>query len=111
MNKTRNIQRYWVDNDSRIVVRKWTAEEYENINPRTHIFETFWSYYCPICFFIPTPHSNKSEAEHGATMHERYAGSKHRCIVEQRDHELVCLECREEFIKELNVWVSKQEVY
>lgn len=111
MNKVQNINRYWVDKDSNIIVRKWDEKEYETINPRTHIFEKYWSYRCPICTFIPTPHYDKAEAEHGAKAHERCAGSKHKCVVEYRDHELICMEFRDEFLEDLGVWVAKQEVF
>lgn len=111
MNEVKNLSRYWVDKDSLIVVRKWADEEYEIINPHKHIFEKYWSYRCPICSFIPTPHYDKAEAEHGAKVHERYAGGKHKCVVEYRDHELICLEHKVEFVEDLGVWVCKQEYY
>lgn len=111
MDKVRNLYRYWIDKDSQIVVRKWTDKEYKNINPHTHIFEKYWSYSCPICSFIPTPHDSKESAEHGANTHWLYTGNKHKCVVEYRLHELVCLECKEEFLESLNVWVAKQEIY
>lgn len=111
MNKVQNVYRYWVDKDSNIIVRKWDEKEYKTIKPNTHIFEKYWSHRCPICSFIPTPCCNKAEAEHDAKTHERYAGSKHRCIVEYRDHELVCMEFRDEFFEDLGVWVNKQELY
>ena len=109
MNKVKNIVRYWIDKDSCIVVRKWTDEENKTTNPHNHTFEKYWSYRCPICHFIPTPHAQKAEAEHGAKVHERYTG--HKCVVEYRNHELKCMECRDEYIEDLNVWVAKQEIY
>ena len=111
MNKVQNICRYWVDKDSRIIVRKWDEKEYETISPHIHIFEKYWSYCCPICSFIPTPCYDKTEAERGAKAHERHNGNKHKCVVEYRDHELICLEFRDEFLEDLGIWVNKQEVY
>ena len=111
MDEVKDLSRYWVDKDSGVVVRKWTDEEYKTNNPHKHIFEQYWSYYCPICSFIPTPHYDKAEAEHGAKTHERYAGSKHKCVVEYRNHELICWEHRCEFVEDLGVWVYKQEYY
>ena len=111
MNKVQNVYRYWVDRDSNVVVRKWEDEEYKTINPHTHIFEKYWSYYCPICNFIPQLCHTKQEAEHGANNHQRYGGDLHKCVVEYRDHELVCWENREEFLEDIGVWVCKQELY
>jgi hypothetical protein len=111
MNKIQNINRYWVDKDSNVIVRKWDEKEYETINPRTHIFEKYWSYYCPICSFIPTPHYDRAEAEHGAKVHEVHTINKHKCVVEYRDHELICMEFRDEFLEDLGIWVAKQEVF
>lgn len=110
INGIRNLSRYWVDKHTGIIMRQWTSEEYEAVSPRTHIFEMYWSYQCPICSFLPVPHCNEVEAMHGANTHERYAGSRHRCVVEHREHELVCLECKEEYVDELGVWVNKQEI-
>jgi hypothetical protein len=109
MNKVKNLSRYWIDEGSGIIVRTWTNEEYKNINPHTHIFEKYWSYCCPICNFIPIPHSNKEEAEHHANSHRRYTG--HKCVVDCRNYELATMEYREEYLEELDVWVAKQEVY
>ena len=111
IDKIRNISRYWVDKDSGILVRKWDREEYKSINPHEHIFEKYWSYYCPICSFVPTPHYNKSEADHGAKVHEINVGRKHKCVVEYRNHELVCMEFRDEFLEDIGLWVNKQEMY
>jgi hypothetical protein len=111
MNEIKDLKRYWVDGDSGIFVREWTDEEYKTNNPQKHIFEKYWSYRCPICSFIPTPHFDKAETEHGAKTHERHAGSKHKCVVENRNHELICLEHRYEFMKDLGVWIHKQEYY
>ena len=109
MDMIENLNRYWLDKDSQIVVRKWDAKEYETTNSHTHIFEKYWSYRCPICSFIPIPYHDKAEAERGAKTHERY--TRHKCVVEYRNHELVCLECRDEFLQDLNVWVHKEEIY
>lgn len=109
MNKTKDLIRYWVDKDSGIVVRKWTDEEYKTNNPHKHIFEKFWSYYCPICKFVPSPCYDKSEVERGSKTHERY--THHKCVVEHRDHELICWENRFEFVEDLGAWVHKQEAY
>lgn len=111
MNKVQNLQRYWIDKDSKIVVRKWEDEEYKSINPHTHIFEKYWSYRCPICSFIPAPHISKTEAEHGANTHKIYTNDRHKCVIEHRYHELTCYECKEEFIGDLGVWVHKIEFY
>lgn len=112
VNKVQNLCRYWVDKDSKIVVRKWTDEEYKNTNPNTHIFEKYWSYRCPICSFIPTPHISEQEAKHGANTHLLYApSSRHKCVIEYRFHELVCYEYKEEFIEGIGVWNCKYTYY
>ena len=111
MNKIRNINRFWVDEDSRIIVRNWTNEEYKTTNPHTHIFERYWSYRCPICSFIPIPNYDKDEVKRAANSHMLYCGDNHKCKVEYRDHELVCLECRDEFLEDIGMWVAKQEIY
>ena len=105
------MERYWIDKDSKVVVRAWSGKEYKTINPHTHIFEKHWSYYCPICNFIPHLCANKDEAEHDVNVHECCAGGEHRCVIEYRHHELICLEFKEEFIEDLGVWVQKQEYY
>lgn len=111
MNKVRNLHRYWIDKDSKIVVRKWVNEEYKTIDPHTHIFEKYWSYYCPICNFIPTPCLDKEEVECSANYHRQYSRSDHKCVVEYREHELICLEVKDEFLEDLNVWVMKTEEF
>jgi hypothetical protein len=111
MDKIRNLNRFWVDKDTNIVVRQWTDEEYKIINPHTHIFEKYWSYYCPICGFIPMPCCDKSKVERDANHHRLCFGNKHKCIVEYRDHELACLEYKDEFMDEFGVWVFKQTTY
>ena len=111
MNETRNIQRYWIDNDSQVIVRPWTDEEYQNINAHTHIFEKYWSRYCLCCPVIPTPYISKAEAEHDARMHELYGRGRHKCVVQYRDHELICLEHRDEFIGDLGKWVYMEKYY
>ena len=64
MNKVKNVSRYWIDKDSKVVVRKWTDEEYKTNNPRVHIFEKYWSFRCSHCSFIPIPVISKEEVEH-----------------------------------------------
>lgn len=109
--KVRNINRYWLDNDSDIVVRQWTDEEYKTINPHTYIFEKHWSYYCPRCGFIPAICHDKDEAIHRSNDHRYRCGNKHKCVVEYRDHKLVCLEFNEEYMEQFDVWVAKQIKY
>ena len=109
MSEVRNLSRYWVDKGSCIVVRQWTDEECASIDPNEHIFEKYWYYYCPKCNFMPIPHYNKEEAKHGSNNHKHYTG--HRCLTRQKDFELVCLEFKEEYSKEFDVWVAKQEMY
>ena len=111
MNQVKNINRYWVDKESSIVYRQWTSEEYVKFSPRQHIFEKRWSYYCPICNFIPRVCFDEAEAKHGANNHKNYCGSNHKCVVKYRDHELVCLEFREEYLEDPGVWIAKQELY
>ena len=111
MDKVKNINRYWLDNDSRIVARQWTDEEYETIDPRTHISEKYWSYRCPRCEFLPMLCYDEVEAKHQSNNHENYCGRRHKCIVEYRDFELSCWEFREELLEDLGVWVAKQEMY
>lgn len=111
MNQIENITRYWIDKDSGLYVRKWNEKEEQTIDPHTHIFEKYWSYRCPICSFIPTPCGDKEIVKDEAKQHELRAGNKHKCIVEYRDHELVCLEFRDEFLEDLGVWIKKQEIF
>ena len=111
MNKVQNIFRFWVDEGSGIIVRDWTDEEYKTLDPHTHIFETYWTYYCPRCGFLPTPYSNEKEVKYSAKLHEMRTPGDHRCIVEYRKFELACLETREEFREDLGVWVCVQEKY
>ena len=111
-NLSRNVSRYWVDNDSGIIMREWTDEEYQSISPYTHIFEKYWSFRCPNCGFIPIPVSTKEEAEIAQCKHMNYFcwslnKKKHKGIIEYRDHELICYETKEEFIDEYGVWVCK----
>lgn len=84
MNKVKNLYRYWVDKDSKTIVRQWTDDEYKNIDPHTHIFEKYWSHY-RICGFIHIP--------------------------VPRYHELVCFEFREEFNEELGLWIHTYEKF
>lgn len=109
MNKEQNINRYWVDKKSSIIIRKWTDEEYETIEPHKHIFKKAWTYYCPICRFIPPCYFDKKECEHDANNHKHYTG--HECSITYEDREMICLEFRDEFSEDLGVWVNKQEVY
>ena len=109
MSEVKNIDRYWVDKESRIIVRKWTDEEYNSIKPYEHIFEEQWVYYCPICNFIPVICRDKNSAIHSANSHKSYTG--HECLVECKNCEFVCLEFKDEFLEDLGVWVNKQEVY
>lgn len=111
MDKVKNINRYWLDNDSRIVARQWTEEEYKTIDPHTHIFEKYWSCRCPRCEFLPVLCHDEAEARHHGSNHEHYCGSLHKCIVEYRDFELNCWEFKEEYNEEFDIWVAKQEVY
>ena len=111
MDKVRNVNRYWLDNDSNIVVRQWDEEEYKTINPNTPIFEKHWSYYCPRCRFIHVICYNKAEAEHSGNNHRYHCGNKHKCVVEYRDHKLICLEFKEVYNKEFDVWVATQTRY
>jgi hypothetical protein len=113
MNKVQNVSRLWLDKDSNTIVREWTDEEYQTLDPHTHIFEKYWTYYCPYCGFLPIPHGNKAEAEHGAKVHELHApiSRHHKCVVEYRKFELCCFETREEFLEDLGVWVHTQELY
>ena len=109
MNEVRNINRYWVDKESNIIVRKWNDEEYKTIEPHKHIFEKAWVYYCPICNFVPTLCYDKNEAKHRSNTHKRYTG--HECLIEYRDCEFICLEFKDEFLEDIGVWVNKQELY
>ena len=111
MNQVKNLNRYWVDKESNIIARKWTPEEYMRLSPRQHIFEKYWSYYCPRCRFLPVLCHDEAEARHHSNKHEYYCGSRHKCIVEYRDFELNCWEFREEYNEEFDIWVAKQEVY
>ena len=113
---SKNLSRYWVDNDSGIIMRKWTDEEYQSTNPYIHIFEKYWSFRCPNCEFVPIPVLEKEEAERTQIRHiNRFVckenRKRHKGFVEYRDHELVCLECKEEFIEDLGVWVCKEIYY
>jgi hypothetical protein len=103
--------RLWLDKDTHMVVRAWTDEEQQTIDPHTHIFEKYWSYYCSICSFIPMPCCNEGEVRRSAIAHKRRFGDRHKCIVEYRDHELVCLETREELSEDCGVWIIKHEIY
>lgn len=85
MNKVRKLYRYWVDKDSKTIVRQWTVDEYENTDPYTHIFEEYWSYRCKILRIVPIPRIIRRE--------------------------LVCLESKEEFIEETGVWSHKYVYY
>ena len=109
MNTVQNINRIWIEKDSGVVVRNWTDEEYKTLDPRNHIFEKYWCYYCPICGFLPTLCGSKAEAKHAYHVHKSYTG--HRCEIKYRDFELVCLEEKDEFLEDLGVWVHKQELY
>ena len=115
-NLSRNLNRYWVDNDSAIIMRKWMDEEYQSTNPYTHIFEKYWSFRCPNCSFIPIPVLSKEEAERTQVRHInkficRENRKRHKGIVEYRYHELICWECKEEFLEDLGVWVYKETYY
>lgn len=116
MNEVKDVSRYWVDKDSMIIMRKWTDEEYRFVNPSTHIFEKYWSYHCPICSFIPIPVLDKEEAEKAQISHINYFCcneniKRHKGFVEYRDHELICLEQKNEFMEDLGVCACKQEYY
>lgn len=116
MNEVKILSRYWIDKDSSAVVRRWTDEEHNSINPHTHIFEKYWSFRCPNCNFIPIPVFDKQEAEREQIRHiNRFCcdenRKRHRGFVEYRDHELICLEGKEEFLEDLGVWVYKEEYY
>ena len=113
MNKVENLNRWWVDKDSGILVRPWTDEEYKSTDPHTHIFEKYWSYYCPVCGFLPTPVLTKEEAKKQRASHANwFCNRKHKGYIKYRDHELVCLEHRDEFIEHHGgVWVHVQEMY
>lgn len=113
MNKVKNLSRYWIDKDSGVLIRPWTDEEYQSIDPRTHIFEKYWSYYCPVCGFLPTPVKTKQEAKEQQVAHANRFSSRrrHKGVVEYRNHELVCVEYKDEFVESLGVWVHKQEMY
>lgn len=116
MDEVKDLSRFWVDKDTGIVIRKWTDEEYESINPHTHIFEKYWSFRCPNCSFIPIPVLDKREAERRRVAHLNNFWcsedrKRHKGFVEYRDHKLICLEGKYEFIKDLNMWVYKQEYY
>ena len=116
MNKIKNLHRYWLDKDSHLFMRQWTDEEYQTLDPHTHIFEKYWSYRCPMCNFIPIPVLTKEEAERTQTRHiNQFSMSqnrkRHKGFVEYRDHELVCYETKDEFLKDIGIWVAKQEIY
>lgn len=84
MNEVKKLIRYWLDKDSKTVVRQWTDEEYKLVDPHTHIFEKYWSYY-RICGFIPIP------------------------VLRYR--ELVCFEFRKMFNKELGLWIHSYKKF
>lgn len=112
----KDLSRYWIDKDSGVVVRRWTDEEHNSINPHTHILEKYWSFRCPDCTWIPTPTLEKREAEREQIRHiNRFCcdenRERHRGFVEYRDHELVCWEGKEEFFEDLGAWVYKEEYY
>lgn len=109
MNKVKNISRYWVDNGTGLICRKWNDEENKYHDKYKHIFEKHWCYYCPICGFEPVICADKDEAEHSRHIHKNRTG--HTCSVEYKDFELACLEFREEFVEEFGMWVYKQELY
>ena len=113
MNEVRNLSRYWIDKDSGILVRPWTDEEYKSTDPHRHIFEKYWSYYCPICGFLPIPVMTKEEAKRQQAEHVNRFCSKrrHKGVVEYRNHELICMEHKDEFIESFGVWVHRQEMY
>lgn len=111
MNKVKNLYRYWVDKDSKIIVRQFTDEEYKSMDPHVHIVEKYWTYDCPICLFVPTPYRSKQEAIYGANFHCCMNGYRHMCRISYRYFELACFECREEFVESLGMWVYKQEYY
>jgi hypothetical protein len=116
MSKVKDVSRYWVDKDTGGIMRTWTNEEYDLIDPHMHIFEKYWSFRCPICDFIPIPVVTKEEAIKAQTRHiNRFCCVENRKIhkgfVEYRDHELICLECKFEFMEDLGMWVAKQEYY
>jgi len=115
-NLSRNVNRYWVDNDSGIIMRKWTDEEYQSINPYTHIFEKYWSFRCPICGLIPIPVLDKKEAERTQIKHMNHFcfglnRKRHKGFIEYRNHELICWESKEEFLEDFGVWVYKETYY
>lgn len=115
-NLSRNVDRYWVDNDTGIIMRKWTDEEYQSINPYTHIFEKYWSFRCPNCELIPWPLLTKEEAERRQIRHINSFGceanrKRHKGFVEYREHELVCWEVKEEFLEDVGAWVCRQISY
>lgn len=105
----RNINRYWIEKNSQVVVRNWTEEEYKSADPKNHILEKHWSFSCPHCSFLPHLCANKDEAEHSNNVHRRY--TRHEGMVEYKDFELCCVECREEYSKEFNAWFYKQDIY
>lgn len=114
-NLSRNLRRYWVDNDSGIIVRKWTDEEYKTINPYIHIFEKYWSFCCPNCNFIPISVLEKEEAKITQSRHINHFVCKenikrHKGFVEYRDHELVCLNAKRNFLKTLACGFSKKYI-
>lgn len=116
MNEVKKLSRYWIDKDSGIIMRKWIDEEYESINPHTHIFEKYWSYCCPNCSFIPIPHLEKEMAEREQIRHVNHFccginRKRHKGFVEYRDHELICFEGKEEFLEDLGVWIYKETYY
>ena len=109
--EVRNVTRLWVDKDSTVVVRHWTTEEHASVNPDDRIYEKHWSWYCPQCRTVPAICGNRDDAKHYAYRHEFLHGHRHRCKVKYRDHELICLEFKEEYSPEFDVWVAKQTLY
>jgi hypothetical protein len=110
MSKIRNLSRYWIDIGSQTFIRQWTDEEYASVDPHTHIFEKYWYYYCPRCRrIVPLPCCSKEEAKHGGNNHKHYTG--HICLTRRKNFELVCLEFKEEYSKEFDVWIPTQIIY
>ena len=103
-----NNRRYWIDKDSDLWMREWSKDEYATLDLSEHIFEKYWSFRCPICQFTPVP-TSQSRAERRAKIHEQKTG--HKCIVEYRDHELVCLDVIGAFSERLGAQVMKFRVH
>ena len=111
MDKIKKLIRYWVDKDSKTIIRKWTDEEYKNHDPHEHIFEKYWCYHCPTCGFISMPYCRRSIAGLSAGTHEMHTDKEHKCIVKQKNYELICFEYKYGFMEDLNAWTSKKEYY